>query len=89
MLFVFNRPDKYEFTMRGMEFPLDFIWINGDKVVDLTPDISPPAPGAVSINITPGSPADYVLEVNAGTINKLGINIGETVIIRKSWLNPL
>ena len=32
MLFLFEKPDHYAFWMKGMEFPLDIIFINGDKI---------------------------------------------------------
>src|SRR4026208_1251957 len=36
MLFVFDKPDYYAFWMKDMKFPLDFIWIRDQKVVQIT-----------------------------------------------------
>ena len=68
--------------MRGMMFPLDFVWINGDKVVDLSSNIAPPSAGQRPVIISPDQPANLVLEVNAGVIERLGITVGATVKIR-------
>jgi len=73
MLFVYDHPERYGFWMKGMRFPLDFIWINGNSIVDLSPNISPPR------SLAPAVPVDKVLEVNAGTIGKLGVKIGDLV----------
>lgn len=84
MLFVFSTPDKYPFWMKGLSFPLDFIWIRGDKVVDLLPNIQPPAAGQSDASLPiyqPKEDADKVLEVNAGTIQKLNIQVGDTIKI--------
>ena len=42
MLFIFDTPAVYEFWMKDMNFPLDFIWINNGLVVDLSEHIPPP-----------------------------------------------
>ncbi len=81
MLFVYDHPERYGFWMRGMRFPLDFIWINGLVVVDLTPNVEAPANGMPLISLQPKSPVDKVLEVNAGTIDRLGIQIGDSIKI--------
>lgn len=82
MLFVFDRPDKYPFWMKGLNFPLDFIWINGDKVVDILPNISPPSEGQPDESLTiyqARVEIDKVLEINGGITEKLGIKIGDSV----------
>ncbi len=80
MLFVFDHPDRYEFWMKGMRFPLDFIWINGNKVADLSRNIPQPVnETAQPVRLSPSVPADKVLEVNAGTIDRVGIKAGDLV----------
>ena len=78
MLFVFSEPAYYPFWMKDMLIPLDFIWIKGDKVVDVNQNIRPedyPPPKY----FTPKYPADSVLEVNAGTVAKFNIKVGDKV----------
>lgn len=85
MLFIFDRADKYPFWMKGLNFPLDFIWIREDKVVDLLPQASPPAPGQSDESLPIYSSrieVDKVLEVSAGIIQRLGIQIGDTIVLR-------
>ena len=83
MLFVFDEERVASFWMRGMRFPLDFIWIaaNG-TVVDLTEGVRPPGPGTEDSELAlykPGVPVLYVLEVNAGGVRQGGVQIGGAV----------
>jgi hypothetical protein len=80
MLFVYDHPDRYGFWMKGMRFPLDFIWINGNRVADLSQNIPQPVNDAVQpASLAPAVPADKVLEVNAGVVQSLGIRTGDLV----------
>jgi hypothetical protein len=81
MLFVFDKPDAYEFWMEGMLFGLDFIWINGDQVVDLTSDVPAPLNGTPLKTIKPKTAVDKVIEVSAGMIASGEIKIGDKVTI--------
>ncbi|MBI4262382.1 DUF192 domain-containing protein [Candidatus Uhrbacteria bacterium] len=76
MLFLFPKPDRATFWMQGMQFPLDFIWIAGDRVVDLTENVQPPPPLQT---LSPSVPADRVLEVNARFIAEHAIQNGDPV----------
>lgn len=74
MLFVFEQPGIYPFWMKDMKFPLDFVWMRENKVVDLREKV-----GITEMNIKPGQPADKVLEVNSGWIEKHKIKVGDEV----------
>lgn len=82
MLFIFQKADKHSFWMKGLKFPLDFIWIKGSQVVDITINIKPPDPNQkdqdLSIYVSK-TEADKVLEVNAGIIERLNIKVGDTI----------
>lgn len=78
MLFTFPKPGFYNFWMKGMKFPIDIIWLNDGKVVDIDQDVSP---GSESI-FTPQSEVDSVLEVNAGFVSQNGIMIGDNLTIK-------
>ncbi len=82
MLFVYPQKDRHGFWMQGMRFPLDFIWIDGNTVVDISENIPPPN-GTRPVELSPRVPVDKVLEVNAGTIRKIGATIGNTVSFTK------
>lgn len=82
MLFIFPVPNIYPFWMKEMKIPLDFIWIDENKVVDVTQNVPPPkAEDKVSALplYYPRSSINKVLEVNAGFIKKRKIQIGDTV----------
>lgn len=78
MLFVYDHPEQYPFWMKDMRFPLDFIWISGKTVVDLTSNVPPVNSQPLPI-YHPRVPVDKVLEVNAGEIQKWGIKVGDNV----------
>lgn len=79
MLFVYDHKEQYEFWMRGMLIPLDFIWIDGSRVADIMENIPQPKAGEQPRIVKPIAPVDKVLEVNAGTVKRLGITVGDTV----------
>jgi uncharacterized membrane protein (UPF0127 family) len=80
MLFVFQHKDRYGFWMKGMQFPLDFIWIDGNKVADLSRNIPQPANNAAQpVSLAPNEPVDKILEVNAGVIDRIGVQTGDLV----------
>lgn len=82
LLFVFDKTAIRTFWMKGVKFPLDLIWIKGDTVVDITPNVQPPAPGQPD-NLLPRykskEPVDRVLEVLGGTATTSNIKIGDKV----------
>jgi len=77
MLFVFPDPHTPRFWMPDMHFPLDIIWINNGAVVDIdefvTNEFDPKNPKYY----TPSEPIIFVLEVNAGFVQKNGIAVGD------------
>ncbi len=81
MLFVFDTPGQYEFWMNEMRFPLDFIWLNENKVVQTDENIPAPPKDALPAFIRPEYAVDKVLEVNAGFIKSASIKIGDEVKI--------
>ena len=84
MLFLFDQPAVQSFWMKGMLFPLDFIWLRGETIVDLTQNVMPPSPGtpdSLLPRIIPSEPVDRVIEVNAGTISRFKFEPGQAVQI--------
>jgi len=81
MLFVFNDKHYRTFWMDGMKIPIDIIWLDDDKIIDITKN----APIPADINNVPiytsASEVNYVLEVSAGYTDKNNIKIGDTVEI--------
>lgn len=80
MLFIESDDNIPAFWMRGMGFPLDFIWISRDlHVVDLTENVAPNEHTTSVADISPGVPVLYVLEVNAGFVEAEGVQVGDVV----------
>lgn len=75
MLFVFPNADKWGIWMKDMNYPLDIVWLNEDRVViHMEKNVSPSSyPKAFK----PDQPARYVIELPSGTIEKTGIVIGD------------
>jgi uncharacterized protein len=68
--------------MKGMRFPLDLVWINGDRVVQVTPRVPDEPPGTPETQLpiySPSRPANRVLEVNAGWAERNGVGRGDPV----------
>lgn len=83
MLFDFgSTPVNAAFWMKDMHFSLDMIWIAGDKIVKIDPDIPYPAAGTPDSQLplyTPQTLINYVLEVNAGFAASNNIKVGDQV----------
>lgn len=74
MLFVFPTPAKYKFWMKEMNFPLDFVWIQGDQVLEITENV-----GIDQMNIKPTEAVDRVLEVNGGWVRRNNVRVGDKI----------
>lgn len=78
MLFVFAEEGIYPFWMKNTYLALDIIWLDSSYTVVYIRHNAVPQ-DLTSIN--PGVPARYVLEFNAGTAQKIGLEIGDTFTI--------
>lgn len=82
MLFPFEQPDYYSFWMKNMKFPIDIIFIRGDKIVTIYDNVQPAASGEENPPVyQPEDPADKVLEINAGLSKKHNLKKGDRVKI--------
>jgi uncharacterized membrane protein (UPF0127 family) len=79
MLFLFDRPDRYSFWMRGMEFPIDIIWIRDGRIVHIEERLPVPVKGGELPSYTPLAEADAVLEVRAGFSAEHRLEVGNLV----------
>jgi len=89
MLFIFPSKQNIDtinpFWMKEMYFDIDIIWINEGKIVEITEKVPPPQnpnedPNKLPIYY-PDGPYEYVLEMNAGSAEKMGFQIGDEVTI--------
>ncbi len=84
MIFIFERKGRPTFWMKGMKFGLDFIWIDGETVVDITENVPAPQSARDLLSVyRPAVDADKVLEVNAGFVAKNRVKIGDTAVFDK------
>lgn len=79
MLFLHEKPAKYVYSMKGMNFGLDFVFINQGRIVELKENI----PKDFSGEIFSEKDYDSVLEVPAGWAEKKGIKVGDEVSAQK------
>lgn len=81
MIFVFDTPDNYGFWMKDMNFPLDIVWISPDyKIVHMENSVTSSTYPKIYY---PNASTQYVLEISAGQIKKLNVQIGDTVSFLK------
>ena len=82
MLFLFDTEGYYGFWMMNTSIPLDIIWINSDKkIIFIEHNIQPCQENACE-SFTSNETAKYVLELNAGTAEKVGLKIGDEVELK-------
>ncbi len=76
MLFIYNTPSKPGFWMKNTLIPLDIIWLDQEgKIVHIV--TAQPCTQDPCQIYSPDSEASYVLEINAGLSETLGIKEGD------------
>lgn len=82
MLFVFDEKSYPSFWMKGMDFPIDIIFLNDKKIVTIHENVQPPQKGqednALPLYQATG-PSNQVLEVRAGFAKKYNVKVGDTI----------
>lgn len=78
MLFVFGEEGERRIWMKDMLYPLDIIWIDGNFTVT---KIQQAEPCNGECAVYPGR-GKYVLEVEKGTVEKIGVREGKRIEIR-------
>lgn len=82
MLFIFPEKSVQKFWMKEMKFPLDIIWIDGERIAGIVYGVEPETGDQLTIYSSP-EPVDKVLEVNAGTALAKGIKVGDVITLNK------
>jgi len=77
MLFIFSESQQRSFWMKDTLIPLDMVWIDDSKKVIHVTRHAAPCKGTLCPIYSPPSSIRYVLEVNAGYVDELGIRIGD------------
>lgn len=82
MLFVFAKSRPYAFWMKDTLIPIDMIWMDSaQRIVHIEHHV-PPCTQDPCPHYTPPKEALYVLEVNAGYAETLGLKLGDTAEFR-------
>lgn len=80
MLFIFHKEGEYSFWMKNMLIPLDIIWIDkNEKVVWIEENIQPCLEQECE-SIKSDQKAKYVLELNADTVDRINLKIGDELV---------
>lgn len=76
MLFIFADVAMHSFYMKNTEFPLDIVYIDENrKIASFQKDAKPLDETGLSSQV----PVKYVLEINAGLSNKMGLQVGDSI----------
>jgi len=79
MLFIFDQPDFHTIWMKNCKFPIDIVWLDGDRrVVDIAPAV-PPCKADPCPVYQPMRRASYVVEMNAGEAGREKVARGSVV----------
>ncbi len=79
MLFIYSEKSRHGIVMREMRFPIDIVWFDKGKVVDIASNV-PVEPGVSEELLKkyyPRVEADLILELPAGWAEKNGLKIGD------------
>ena len=81
MLFVYFNNDIRYFWTKDMNFPIDILWIKGNKIINISENV-PVYTDEQITRMNSVYPVDRVLELKAGTVSKYNIKINDKVIIK-------
>lgn len=80
MLFLFPSAQQPAIWMKGVQYPIDIIWINNGTVIEVTPNVPPVAagtPDAAMPLYQPAGVVTQVLEVAAGWAARNNVQPGD------------
>lgn len=76
MLFIFDKEEIWPFYMKNTLIPLDIIWVNKKKMVVFIEENARPCREEPCPLIYPDKSAAYVIELNAGMSDEIGLEAG-------------
>jgi uncharacterized protein len=77
MLFIFDTSGRHSFWMKNTWIPLDVIWMDDERRIVYIEHNVPPCDIDPCPRYAPDKFAFYVLEINAGVANRLGIQLDQ------------
>jgi uncharacterized membrane protein (UPF0127 family) len=81
MLFIFEEEEVQPFWMKNTYIYLDIIWIDRSRKVVFISRNTPPCTEEPYRSINPRKKAKYVLELPGGTADKIGLDVGDKLIL--------
>jgi len=79
MLFLFDRMQPLAFWMKNTRISLDIIYFDQERRVVSVANKVPPCKSALCPNYPSSGPAIFVLELNAGEADRLGVKRGDDI----------
>lgn len=77
LLFIFEEIGNHGIWMKDMNFPIDIIWLNGERqIVGLATDVQPES---YPETFYAPQPSILIIEVNAGDVLRQGLKIGDSL----------
>jgi uncharacterized membrane protein (UPF0127 family) len=81
MLFVFPHQEPQAFWMKNTKIPLDILYFDRDLRFVSVSARTPPCTSSYCPSYPSEGPAQYVLELNAGHVEKLGVKRGDELVL--------
>jgi uncharacterized membrane protein (UPF0127 family) len=79
MLFLFEEEDIHSFWMKNMRFAIDILWLDGQKRIVHLESRVPACPKDPCPSYVPAAAAAFVLELQAGFVEKHGLRLYDRV----------
>jgi uncharacterized membrane protein (UPF0127 family) len=79
MLFVFEEEDIHSFWMKNMSFAIDILWLDRQRRIVHIEEKVPPCPRDPCPSYVPAAAAAFVLELQAGFVEKHGLRISNRI----------
>ena len=84
MLFPYDESGEHTYVMRGMDYPLDIVFVGADGRINAIESAPTPGPNEDGNDIRRTGTGKYVLEVPRGWMERHGIGVGHRVAIDRS-----
>ena len=84
MLFLHDESRQYTYWMKGMQFPIDIMWIQDDTILNITEKAMPPVEGQSDdtlVRYPSQVNVNRVLETNAGFVSEYNIQKGDKIVL--------
>jgi len=81
LLMAFPSDGMWEIWMKDMNFPIDVVWLDKDRKVTTTVK-NIPFDESTKVKHQPKTPARYIIELPAGTVDEEVIKIGDVAVFQ-------